>query len=364
MDADLPFFVGFSEFPGIGPMRFRLLYEYFGSAMAAWKASAMELTHIGLGSTLTEEFHAFRSTTDPEKSLDNLTRHHVAAVAITDIRYPKLLKQITDAPFVLYVKGKRGETPINLSRTVGVVGARKVSGYGAEVTERIAGGLAQSGCTVVSGMAYGVDAIAHASALDAGGSTVAVLGCGVDIIAPAGNSRLYRDIIESGRGAVVSEMPLGFRPSRGLFPARNRIISGLSLGIVVTEGAQDSGSLITARYAAEQGREVFAVPGAITNPNSRGPAKLIKNGATLIESAADILSEIGLSGNTEKPEKTHPTLSNGEQCIYNYLSNGRGHIDDIIRGTGLTAPEAAGILTVLEIKGLVKDYGEKLFGLV
>lgn len=364
MDADLPFFVGFSEFPGIGPMRFRLLYDYFGSAKAAWNASVNELMHIGLGHKLSQAFHEFRAGIDPEKSLEKLTRHCVAAVTFTDPRYPKLLKQITDAPFVLYVKGKRGEMPIDMTRTIGVVGTRKVSSYGAEVTERIAGDLARSGCTVISGMAYGVDAIAHASSLEAGGSTVAVLGCGVDVIAPFGNSWLYHEIIESGRGAIVSEMPLGFRPSKGLFPARNRIISGLSRGIVVMEGAEDSGSLITARYAAEQGREVFAVPGAITNPNSRGPAKLIKNGATLVESAADILSEIGFRQDTKKQSKTLTTLSNGEQCIYNYLSSKREHIDGIVRGTGLTTHSVAGILTALEIKGLVKDYGEKIFGLV
>jgi len=364
MDADLPFFVGFSTFPGIGPVRFSLLYRHFGSAKAAWTAPTAELISIGLGAKLCDSFDAFRKSADVGRTMEDLARHHVTAIAITDPRYPRLLREITDAPFVLYVKGKRGHSRIDLERTVGVVGSRKVSRYGTEVTERIVTDLVHSGCTIVSGMAYGVDAVAHTAALTAGGSTIAVLGCGVDIIAPPSNAGLYHEIIESGRGAVVSEMPLGFRPGKGLFPARNRIIAGLSLGVVVTEGASDSGALITARYAGEQGREVFAVPGAITNPNSRGPAKLLKNGATLVESAADILEEIRLPGGKIQLPQNTPPLSNDEQCIYNYLSGERKHIDELMRESGLTAAEVAGILTVLEMRGLVRDYGDKLYGLV
>lgn len=364
MDADLPYFVGFSSFPGIGPVRFKLLYDYFGSAREAWESPPSALLSTGLGTKLCDAFCTFRKSADPDRILDDLIRHRVTALALSDPRYPPLLKEISDAPFVLYVKGRRGKAPINLTRTIGMVGARKVSGYGAEVTEKIASDLALAGCTIISGMAYGVDAVAHSAALAAGGATIAVLGCGVDVIAPPSNSALYQTIIECGRGAVVSEMPLGFRPSKGLFPARNRIISGLSLGVVVTEGAENSGSLITARCAAEQGREVFAVPGAITNPNSSGPFRLLKNGATPVATADDILTSLGLSEGGILRQDSLPALSKEEGLIYNYLSSERRHIDAIVRELNLTVPEAAGILTVLEMRGLVRDYGDKLYGVV
>lgn len=364
MDADLPYFVGFSKFPGIGPVRFKLLYDYFGSAREAWESTPASLTHIGLGVKLCDEFNSFRKSVNPDELLADLVHHQVTALAITDSRYPPLLKEISDAPFVLYVKGRRGKTPINLTRTVGVVGSRKVSSYGREVTGQIVADLVAADCTIVSGMAYGVDAVAHEAALTAGGSTVAVLGCGVDVIAPPSNAGLYHRIIESGRGAVVSEMPLGFRPTKGLFPARNRIISGLCRGVVVTEGAENSGSLITAHCAAEQGREVFAVPGAVTNPNSRGPFRLLKNGATPVSCAGDILAGIGiLPGEAVRSDRASD-LSEDERQIYNYLSSECRHIDAIVRELNLTVQKAAGILTVLEMRGIVRNYGDNVFGLV
>lgn len=366
MDDDLPYFLGFSAFPGIGPVRFRLLYEYFTSAKIAWNASVHELKKIGLGSALSESFVRFRKTIQPEAYVEELHKKHIGALMITDARYPKLLKEISDAPFVLYIRGNTWHTSVDLSRSIGIVGTRRMSRYGQEVTERIAQGLAAASCTVISGMAYGVDAVAHKAVLDVGGTTIAVLGCGVDVIAPPSNERLYYEIIESGRGAVVSEMPLGMRPNKGLFPARNRIISGLSRGIVVTEGAEDSGALITARYAAEQGRDVFAVPGPITSPYSRGPAKLLKHGATLVESANDIVDELHMALNrTNATSKQRYIVdTNEEQAVLDVIRLERMHVDDIVRVTGLTTQQVAGILTILEVKGYVKDYGEKEYGLI
>lgn len=364
MDADLPYVVGFSAFAGIGPARFKLLYEYFGSAREAWQSSPDALRSTGLGPRLCDDFIAFRKSVVPDRLMDSLVRRQVTALAITDVRYPPLLREISDAPFVLYVKGRRGKMPIDLTKTIGVVGSRNVTSYGREVTWQIVAGLVSAGCTIVSGMAYGVDAVAHEAALEAGGSTIAVLGCGVDVIAPPSNAGLYHRIIGCGTGAVVSEMPLGFRPAKGLFPARNRIISGLCRGVVVTEGAENSGSLITARYAAEQGREVFAVPGAVTNPNSRGPFRLLKNGATPAACAADILAGTGISEEGAPRPDTLPVLSAVELNIYHYLSSERRHIDAIVRELHLTVPEAAGILTVLEMKGIVRNYGQNVFGVV
>lgn len=376
MSSDLPYFIGFSVFPGIGPVRFRLLYEYFGSAEAAWKASRDELQKTGLGEKLTESFDHFRKTFDVDDYLKKLDTLHVHCLPFNDTRYPKLLSQISDAPFLLYVLGKpsyvetsvgkRDKMPINLERTIAVVGTRRVSTYGREVTERLVADLVDAGMTIVSGMAYGVDAVAHQAAIDAGGKTIAVLGCGIDIIAPSSNADLYHAIC-NGNGAIVSEMPLGLRPTKGLFPARNRIISGLSLGVLVTEGADDSGALITARNAGEQGREVFAVPGNITSQLSRGPSKLLKNGAKLVESAEDILEELGL-GTADKVKSTaHAAKLLGgtreEQMILDILYEGQQHVDSVARLTHLTTSVVAATLTVLEIRGMVKDYGVKVYGL-
>ncbi len=212
-----------------------------------------------------------------------------AVLTITDTQYPRLLKEISDPPAVLYVRG-RG-TKINLEKTIAVVGTRQVTPYGREMTRRLVTDLVKKGFTIVSGMAIGVDTVAHQTAIAAGGKTIAVLGCGIDIIAPPSNARLYWEIVH-GHGAVVSEIAPGIRPDKERFVTRNRIISGLSLGVVVMEGSEHSGTLITAKYAAEQGREVFAVPGPITSRYSRAANILLKNGAKLVESASDIVEEL------------------------------------------------------------------------
>ncbi len=366
MDAETAYWVGFSVFPGIGPVRFHLLLNYFGSAKAAWHATAGELKNIKLGDRRTDEFIAFRKAFDIDNYLSQLEKLHVSVVTRVNPKYPKLLNQITDPPFLLYVLGKNTGTPINLERTIAVVGTRKITKYGEEVTRRLVGGLVAYGFTIVSGLAYGVDAIAHQATIDAGGKTLAVLGCGIDIIAPPSNARLYRDIVD-GHGAIISEMPLGLRPNKGLFPARNRIVSGLSLGVVVTEGADDSGALITARNAGEQGREVFAVPGPITSAYSRGPLKLLKNGAKLVENVEDIIEELGIKS-AGKMGTTHGTTkltgdTKEEQKILDILADGRVYIDQLVRVSGLTVGVVSATLSILEMKGMVRDFGEKEYGL-
>lgn len=215
----------------------------------------------------------------------------IDTLTLDDPRYPRRLKEIPDPPRLLYVKAKWGLDSNDLARTIAVVGTRHMTKYGAEVTRKLVSELVANGFTICSGMANGVDTVAHETAIACGGKTIAVLGCGIDIIWPPSNARLYTRIGEEGFGAVVSEMPMGIRPNKERFKTRNRIISGLSLGVVVTEGAENSGALITARYAAEQGREVFAVPGPITSPLSSAPARLIKDGAKLVETVEDILDE-------------------------------------------------------------------------
>ncbi len=364
MNEETAYWVAFSVFPGIGPVRFKLLYEYFGTAKKAWQAPAEILRKIKLGDKRTDDFVHFRKTFDIEDYLKQLNKLHIVVLTLKDPKYPKHLKQIPDAPFLLYVRGRRGKEPLNLARTIGVVGTRKITRYGTEVTQRIVRGLVGAGFTIVSGLAYGVDAVAHQAALASGGQTIAVLGCGIDIIAPPSNARLYAAIWEGGSGAIVSEMPLGLRPNKGLFPARNRIISGLSLGVVVTEGAEDSGALITARNAGEQGREVFAVPGPITSPYSRGPARLLKNGAKLVETVDDILEEFQLRKGTPYEAKfVYKAETKEEQKILDVLADRQVHIDEIGKLTGLTTPVVAATISILEIRGAVKDYGEKEYGI-
>ncbi len=369
MNEETMYWVGFSVFAGIGPMRFRLLLDYFGSAKDAWLASPEILRKIKLGEKLTDQFVHFRQMFDFDDYLKKLEKQHVAVLTLADSRYPKLLKQISDAPFVLYIKSKPGMEKLAIDRTIGVVGTRKITHYGQDVTKRLVEGLVTHGFTIVSGLAYGVDAVAHQATIDSGGKTIAVLGCGIDIVAPPSNARLYHQIGEEGYGAIVSEMPLGLRPNKGLFPARNRIISGLSLGVLVTEGAHDSGALITARNATEQGREVFAVPGPITSPYSKGPAKLIKNGAKLVESVEDILEELNINTtNTTNQANTTNKTPKGEtveeQKILDCLKDRQMHVDEIVRSSGLTISVVGSTISVLEMKGIVKDYGEKVYGLL
>jgi DNA processing protein len=257
-----------------------------------WDAPTTELIKTGLGEKLSRSFDHFRNSFDSIAYQRQLHDDHIGVVTIDDSRYPKLLKEIVDPPFLLYVRGKKSDAPVDMEKTIAVVGSRKATPYGIAITKQLVHDLVVSGYTIISGMAYGIDAVAHEEAVASGGKTIAVLGCGVDVIAPQRNTHIYRKLAYEGYGAIISEMPLGLLPEKGLFVARNRIISGLSRGVVVIEGEKDSGTLITARNAGEQGRDVFAVPGPITSATSRGPSILLKNGAILVESVHDILEHV------------------------------------------------------------------------
>lgn len=292
MSNDLRYWLGLSAFPGIGPVRFALLRNYFGSVKQIWEASVEDFRKTGLGEKLTRSFGHFRNTFNILAYQKKLRDSHIGVVTIDDSRYPKLLKEIVDPPFLLYVKGRKTDQPIDMEKTIAIVGTRKATLYGIAITKQLVRDLVSAGCTIVSGMAYGIDAIAHEEAIACGGKTIAVLGCGVDICAPLANLHIYRKLSDEGFGAVISEMPLGLRPEKGLFVTRNRIISGLSRGVVVIEGEKDSGTLITASCAASQGRDVFAVPGSVDVPTSSASSYLLKSGAILIENAHDILEHI------------------------------------------------------------------------
>ncbi len=365
MDEESRYFIGFSVFPGIGPVRFQLLLSYFGSAAAAWHASEHDLASVHLPSPLVMSFSAFRKTFSIDAYIHSLHTNHVIALTNIHPHYPKLLKEISDAPFVLYVRGK-STPPVDMEHTIAIVGTRRATSYGRDVTKTLVVDFVAAGCTIVSGMAYGIDAVAHETAIANNGKTIAVLGCGVDVCAPAENRGIYDAITAGGFGAAVSEMPLGLRPNKGLFPARNRIISGLSRAVVVVEGAEDSGALITARYAAEQGRDVFAVPGSIMSPMSRAPAKLMKDGAQIIESAGDVLSSLGLA-NMRRSDNNKNTCvvagNDNEQNILAILNREPTHIDALIQETGLTAGVVTATITVLELGGRVKDLGGNVYAL-
>lgn len=351
-------YIGFSLAKNIGPLRFKLLLTYFGSAIKAWEADSATLLKIGLGEKITAAFIEFKQKFSLPHFLEEITCKEIKVITRIDSQYPKPLLEIPDPPIVLYVKGTM---PQKFDRCIGVVGTRKPTSYGRQISEIIARDLVSSGCLIVSGLARGVDGIAHTEAVKQGAPTIAVLGCGVDIVYPPEHRVLYSKIIEVG-GAIISEVPPGHLVSRGLFPARNRIISGLSRGVVVTEGAEDSGSLITAQLALDQGREVFAVPGPVNSYLSAGPVKLIKDGATLVTGAADILEALTLSSLPPKPTEGNG-FSHKEQQIIALMSSGTLHFDDIVRGCALPASEVGSILTVLEISGIIQNLGEGKYSL-
>jgi DNA processing protein len=340
---------------GLGPVRLKAVLNYFKDPKLAWNAQSKILQEIGIPKNVIESLEQSRKTLDPQSLLEKLEKSGIKWISFFDNKYPKLLKQIYDPPFILYYKG---EILPRDQRAIGVVGTRKITGYGQMVTNSFTKAMVAAGLTVVSGLARGVDTYAHKTAVESGGRTIAVLGGGLNKIFPFENTNLAEEIA-NGHGAVISEFPPEYESLPGNFPARNRIISGLSLGVLVTEAAIDSGSLITARLALEQGREVFAVPGPVTSDLSRGPADLIKEGARLVFEPNDVLEELGLQGiqNLESRTKNLENLSKEEMAILDFLENENKHIDEVCRGLGISAPIVSGTLLKLEIQGVVRNLG-------
>src|SRR5260370_38166467 len=271
---------------GIGPVRLKLLLEYYHNKLeAAWKADTKELAQAGLTQKTIENVVKLRTTSTPQRELEKLEKLRIRVITWKDKNYPPLLREIDDSPPVLYTYGTLTEAD---QFALAVVGTRNSTTYGRQVTERIVTELAKGQVTIVSGLALGIDTIAHTAALDAGGRTIAVLASGLDIIYHPTNRCLARRIVESGQGVLITEYPLGVQPEGGNFPARNRIISGLALGVLVVEAPEKSGALITADRALKQGREVFAVPGSILSNRSTGVNKLIQDGARPVMDLRDI----------------------------------------------------------------------------
>jgi len=347
MKDDREYWLAFSVCPGIGPKKFELLLKNFGSAEKAWSATSKDLEGI-IGQAETAKLNRFKSQFSIKNYVRLLRRNKANFITLTEPEYPKLLAQIHRPPFVLYIKGN---TDLN-APCFAVVGTRRITNYGREVTEILTTELSY-GFTIVSGMALGVDAEAHRSTIEAGGKTIAVLGCGVDCPTPLENEALYNGILKNG-GAIVSELPLSHPPTIGSFPSRNRIIAGLSQGVLVTEGAEDSGSLITADYALKFKRPVFAVPGPITSSLSKGPFKLLSKGAKLVTSAEDIFNELKVSSSKIKT-KDHKGNSKYEILILGIIENEPLHFDEIARKSKINSSKLGSILSLMEVKGLVKS---------
>jgi DNA processing protein len=316
----------------------------------AWSASAAKLTRAGLEPQIVASLVEHRQTTDVKESWEELERLNLGALTIADERYPKLLKQIFDPPAVLFYRGNLNTLK---GTALAVVGTRACTAYGRRAAKELTLELARSGLTIVSGLAYGIDTEAHRAALEAGGTTIAVLAGGLDDIYPTANQGLAQSIVDHN-GLLLSEYAPRVASLKQNFPYRNRIIAGLTRGTLVVEGAPDSGSLITAKHALEANREVFAVPGSVFSEQSAGTNELLKLGAHLVVNAIDVLTVFGL----EAAEKTVlPTPTPEQESFLKHLSSGPTHIDELVRNTGLSPSEIMAQLTMLEVTGYVKDVG-------
>lgn len=378
MKNDLKYWMALKFIDGVGNVGFKNLIEAFGSPENAFNAPTDTLKVIpGINTKTALKITGFNDWQKVDKELELADKTKVSIITAGNSLYPKNLLNIYDFPPLLYVKGTLREDDINIA----VVGSRMATTYGKFSTQRFCQELAMHGITVVSGMARGIDSAAHRGALTGKGRTIAVLGCGIDVVYPLENKKLLEEISENG--AVITEFPFFTPPSGPNFPARNRIISGISFGVVVVEASDRSGSLITARLALEQGREVFAVPGSIDSPGSRGTHKLIREGAKLIESVHDILEEIlpqvdktGISGQwsgirnqssklkvESKKGESSSDLDNTQLAVLKLISKKSVGVDTIISGTGFKASDVLNTLLTLELKEYIEQLPGKMFKL-
>jgi DNA processing protein len=355
----LKYWLGFNRVKGIGPAKLRAMLDYFGGDIsAAWIASEGQLSEIGVDRRATSHLLQTRAELDLDDALAQVKAAGVKLLTWDSPDYPVYLRETSSPPPLIYV---RGELRKDDEWAVAVVGTRRLTAYGRQVTREIVRGLVRSRVTVVSGLARGIDSVAHKQALESGGRTLAVLGCGTDVIYPAENRGLAERIM-AGQGALVSDYPLGTQPEAKNFPARNRIISGLALGVIVVEAGERSGALITAKFALEQDREVFAVPGNINSLASKGPNKLIQQGAKLVRHVDDVLEELNL---TMVPEHSAMQMimpeTAEEAVLLSHLSHQPVHIDDLTRLAELPSGMVSSTLSMMELKGMVQQVGGMSF---
>lgn len=357
----LPYWVAFTRIPSLTPARFRLLERAFPSLEEAWRAGAPLLRAAGLEPQVVDAIVNTRPKIDPFQEVEALHRWGVTALSWHDAHYPQHLKEIANPPPVLFVQGDlRPED----HKAIAIVGTRQATAYGQEACRRLTRALVQEGFTIVSGLAQGIDACAHQATLDAGGRTIAVVAGGLDRLYPHQHRPLARRI--ATQGAVLTEYPLGTRPEPFQFPRRNRILSGLALGVLVVEAPLGSGAMSTVQWALDQGREVFAVPGPITSPASAGANRLIQEGAKLVAEVRDILEELRIEGRAVQPllletpapaPASHPPAKGEAGTLLEALGSETLHIDELRRRTGLPMPVVSAALTLLEVNGLVRQVG-------
>lgn len=356
--SDKEYLIALSTFTPFGPMRTALLIKYFKTAKKVWGAGQSELTKVGLSEKIVTNFIKHKNDFDSLKYFKKLKDLSINVLTIFDDEYPANLKEISDAPYVLYVRGNLEKQD---ARSVAIVGTRMMTSYGREVTQRLATELANFGVTVVSGLALGVDAEAQRAALKANGRTIAVLASGLDIISPFANKTLALEFIKDN-GALVSEYPLGYSPHPYDFPVRDRLISGMAKAVVVTEGRIKSGTFYTIKAAADQGRPVFAVPGPITSPTSEGPNYLIQNGAKLVTSSKDVMEELNMQTivDRKKVESIMPS-DDFEAKIIDILGLEPLHLDELVRISGRKTSDVSARLTFMEMKGMVRNLGQGMY---
>ncbi len=365
---DLKYWVWLSSLPGIGSRRSYNLLQHFKSPKNIWNCSINDLRGLDfLSINNASKLLDSKYKDKVEIHLDNIVKNDIKIVTINDSYYPDYLKNIYDPPVVLYMKGTLQKN----EKIVAVVGSRKATLYGLDIAEKISYELTKCGITVISGMARGVDSKAHRGALGAKGRTIAILGCGLDIVYPYENKSLRDEIVKNG--AIISEYVPGIPPISRNFPARNRIISGMSLGVVVIEAGEKSGSLITANFALEQGREVFAVPGSVMSLNSKGTNKLIKDGAKIVTEIDDILEEIKIFKDVDLFNKKNEIvdmknsklkdLPREERIIAECLILKELHIDNLAAKTGLTIQEVNSLLIMMELDGIIEQMPGKIYKL-
>jgi len=359
--SDLRAWIALNFLHDIGPVITRRLLGKFKDPERVFSATINELKQVeGISETRAREIVSFNHWKEVETEIQRAEKSGIRIMTLDDHDYPEALKKLPDAPPVLYIKGSVIDGDLN---AIAIVGTRRPTNYGITVAEQMGYELASSGFTIVSGMARGIDTMAHKGALRACGRTIAVLGSGIDIPYPSANKSLKNAIASSG--ALISEFPLSTPPNKEHFPRRNRIISGLSLGVLVIEATLDSGSMITVRYALDQGKEVFAIPGNITSKRSAGTNRLIKQGAKLVESVQDIVEEISpqLVRHLDQQKKELPSMSEDEKIVYERLSDEPKHVDVLIRELKMSSSQLLSLLLKLELKGMVRQYGGKNFAL-
>jgi DNA processing protein len=358
-DADAPYWMALRDVTGIGPVRFDRLLNAFGSIRAAWEADQRALAAV-LDRRSLEHLLGHRRAVEPVAEYDRLRSEGIDVVTLRHDRYPDLLREIPAPPPVIFV---RGEVLLSDRRAVAIVGTRRLSAYGREMARTLAADLARAGVTVVSGLARGVDGIAHAAALDAGGRTIAVLGNGVRSVYPPEHRSLAARI--AAQGAVLSDFHPDASPDGPNFPARNRLISGLALGVVVVEAPSRSGALITVDFAADQGRDVFAVPGTVLSPASAGSNRILRDGARLVRSADDILEDLRLGEASKQLALDTPAaLDEPSRRVLSVLTADPRHIDEISATVGIPIAGLSSMLMTLELQGFVRNVGAQYYARV